>query len=88
MREPYIFQLIKDAPRDKSSIKMVLGELRYWYIHRQTRKLIPWVARQLPNSLKYWVVIHGMVTVEPRKNPDSVTGLQLLRLWEKEAYRV
>ena len=58
-----------------------LSEWRYWHITRRTQKFVPWVARHLPTKVKYYVVIHGMVTVEPCGNPTDVTGRQLLDLW-------
>lgn len=64
--------------------KTKLHELKYWYILRQTRKFIPWLARKLPQKLKYYVVIHGMCTVEPNLSPEYVTGMQLLDLWEEK----
>lgn len=67
-------------------MKRFIFELRYWYwywyVTRNVRKLIPWLARKLPRSLKYYVVIHGMCKVESNTDPSGVTGLQLLNLWE------
>lgn len=60
-----------------------LHELKYWHITRRTRNFIPWVARKLPKKVKYFVVIHGMVTVEPERDPGHVSGLQLLELWKE-----
>lgn len=59
-----------------------LSELKYWHIDRKTQKIVPWLARKLPTKLKYYVVIDGMVKVEPKNNPTDVTGVQLLSLWE------
>jgi hypothetical protein len=56
----------------------------YWHIQRRTQKFIPWLARKLPTKVKYYVVIHGMVVVEPLNNPSYVTGMQLLELWNPE----
>lgn len=54
----------------------------YWYVTRNTRKFVPWVARKLPRRVKYWVVIHGMCKAEPNGDPSGVTGLEMLDLWE------
>jgi hypothetical protein len=59
-----------------------LAEWRYWNIDRRTQRFLPWVARKLPKRIKYYVVIHGMVTVESDGNPSDVTGMQLLDLWK------
>jgi hypothetical protein len=59
-----------------------LRELKYWHVSRRTRKFFPWLATKLPAKLKYYVVIHGMVTVEPNNDPSNVSGVQLLKLWE------
>lgn len=64
-------------------LKDRLHEAKYWHLDRKTRKFIPWIARKLPDKLKYYVVIHGMVTVEKEGDPSHVTGTQLLNLWEK-----
>lgn len=66
-------------PKDK------INELKYWHIRRKTQKFIPWLATKLPKKLKYYVVIHGMVTVEPQLEPSSVTGLQMLDLWKEKS---
>lgn len=58
-----------------------IQEWRYWHISRKTRNFIPWLARKLPAKLKYYVVIHGMVTVEPNLDPSGVSGKQMLDLW-------
>jgi hypothetical protein len=64
-----------------------MSEWYYWHIQRKTQKFVPWVARKLPKKLKYYVVIHGMVTVDYQitdshyTNPSYVTGMQLLDLW-------
>jgi hypothetical protein len=63
-------------------LKTRLTEWRYWHVTRYTRKFVPWVARKLPSKLKYFVVVHGMVTVEPNLNPSDVTGVQMLNLWQ------
>jgi hypothetical protein len=60
------------------------SELWYWHISRSTSKFVPWVARKLPRKVKYYVVIHGMVSVEPNYNPSDVTGMQLLELWKEK----
>lgn len=57
-------------------------EAKYWYVTRKTRKIVPWIARHLPRRVKYYVVIDGMVTVEPDVEPNNVKGTQLLDLWE------
>lgn len=59
-----------------------LREWKYWHITRKTRAFVPWLARKLPAKLKYFVVIHGMVTVEPNKDPSAVMGMDLLNLWK------
>lgn len=64
-----------------------LHEWKYWHITRRTREFIPWVARKLPEKLKYYVVIHGMCKVEPNLNPSDVTGMQLLLLWDGKGER-
>lgn len=66
------------------NLNMIIHEWKYWNITRHTRKFIPWVARKLPSRVKYFVVINGMVKVEPNNNPSSVTGMQLLDLWEQK----
>ena len=68
-------------------LKDRIREWKYWHVDRQTSKFVPWLARKLPEKLKYYVVIHGMVTVEPNNNPSDVTAMQLLKLWEKEGER-
>lgn len=83
MREPYALSVFEAVRKNELSVKGMLGELRYWYVKRQTRKFIPWLARKLPTKLKYFVVIHGMVTVEPNFSPTNVTGMQMLELWKK-----
>ncbi len=62
-----------------------LREIKYWYVDRKTRKFIPWLARKLPEKLKYFVVIDGMVKVEPNYSPEKVTGMQMLELWKEKA---
>lgn len=64
------------------STKSKLHELYYLHILRRTNKFYPWLATKLPRRLKYFVVIHGMITVEPKYNPEHVKGMQLLDLWE------
>lgn len=59
-----------------------MREWYYWYVARRTQRIIPWIARKLPKKLKYYVVIHGAVSVEPQYNPADVTALQMLELWE------
>ena len=66
------------------SIRVQLAELRYWHIDRKTQKVIPWIARNLPERVKYHVVIHGMVTVADSEYPGDVTGMELLKLWSNE----
>ena len=68
-------------------LKDHIREWKYWHIDRKTQKFVPWVARNLPKKLKYFVVIDGMVTVEPQFEPSGVTGMQMLKLWEKEGER-
>lgn len=64
---------------------MDLHEWYYWHAaRRKTQKFIPWVARKLPSRVKYYVVIHGMVTVEPHDDPSDVSGMALLNLWAPE----
>lgn len=60
---------------------MAIREWYYWNIRRHTRRFVPWLARKLPTSLKYYVVIHGMVTLEPNRDPSGVRGMELLDLW-------
>lgn len=66
------------------NIKLKVKEFWYWHAGRKLRNFIPWAARKLPTKLKYYVVVHGMVTVEPNLNPDRVTGMQMLDLWSPE----
>jgi len=54
----------------------------HWHAQREMKKFIPWVARKLPNKVKYFVVIHGMVSVTPNGDPTLVIGMELLDLWE------
>lgn len=63
-------------------MKIRLQEWKYWHITRHTRKFVPWVARKLPDRVKYYVVIDGMVKVEPDHDPTGVTGMQMLELWD------
>lgn len=65
------------------TIKSRISEWKYWNVTRHTRKFVPWLARKLPTQLKYYVVIHGMVTVEPEYEPNKVTGMEMLDLWKK-----
>jgi hypothetical protein len=65
--------------------KVKLQELWYWHVTRKTREIVPWLARKLPAKLKYYVVIHGMCTVEPNTDPSGVTGLEMLDLWKPAA---
>lgn len=58
------------------------SEFKYFHIDRKLQKFIPWLARKLPRKLKYFVVIHGMVQVEPNNSPEYVRGYDLLKLWE------
>lgn len=64
-------------------MKIRLQEWLYWNVTRRTQKITPWVARKLPNKLKYAVVIDGMVKVEPNGSPTAVTGMQMLDLWKE-----
>ena len=66
------------------SISVQLSELRYWHIDRKTQKVIPWIARNLPERVKYYVVIHGMVTAAGDAYPGDVTGMELLKLWSDD----
>ena len=66
------------------SVSVQLRELRYWHIDRKTQKVIPWIARKLPERVKYYVVIHGMVTVADGGTPGDATGMELLELWSNE----
>lgn len=68
----------------KEEIVITTREWYYWHVARKTQKFVPWVARKLPSKVKYYVVIHGMVTVEPRDNPSDVSGMALLKLWQPE----
>jgi hypothetical protein len=61
---------------------MKMQEWKYWHIDRKTQKFVPWLARNLPTKVKYFVVIDGMTKVEPDESPSEVTGLQLLDLWK------
>lgn len=63
-------------------LKIKVSEFKYWHFTRKTQKIVPWIARKLPAKLKYYVVIHGMVTVEQNSSPEGVTGMQLLALWQ------
>jgi hypothetical protein len=60
----------------------MIREWLYWNVKRRTRKFVPWVARKLPDKLKYYVVIDGMCKVEPNREPSGVTGMQMLNLWD------
>ena len=64
------------------SLKVKLREWKYWNIDRKTQKFVPWLARKLPKNLQYYVVVHGMVKVEPNFEPTKVTGVQLLKYFE------
>ena len=66
------------------NIGVQLAELRYWHIDRKTQKVIPWIARNLPEPVKYHVVIHGMVQVADGGTPGDATGMELLELWSNE----
>ncbi len=79
-KRPYFLVVFLES---ELSLWSKLQEVRYWYVTRQTRKFIPWVARHLPSKLKYWVVIDGMVRVEPQNNPSDVMGIQILELWKE-----
>lgn len=72
---------------EKLSLQSKIHEWKYWNVSRKTQKFIPWVARNLPNKVKYFVVISGMCEVEPKLNPSDVTGMQMLNLWGKEGER-
>jgi hypothetical protein len=80
-------EVLEESLTPLQRLRISLTELRYWQVTRRTRKFVPWLARHLPRGLKYFVVVHGMVTVEPSKNPSDVTGMQLLELWEKKGKR-
>lgn len=71
---------MKERLRDR--LRRQWGEFWYWYVLRYAQRFLPWLARKLPKKLKYYVVIDGMVTVEPNRNPSHVSGMQLLDLWE------
>jgi len=72
--------------KNKLTLRSRLHEWKYWHIDRKTRKFVPWLARVLPAKLKYFVVIDGMVKVEPKNNPSNVSGMQILKLWEKPGW--
>ena len=67
----------------KMKLKYMIQEWKYWHITRKTRKIVPWIARNLPARIKYFVVIDGMVKVEPNLNPSDVTGMQILDHWSE-----
>lgn len=56
-------------------------EFKYWNVDRKVGKFIPWLARKLPKKVQYYVVIHGMVNVEPDGNPTDVSGMELLNFF-------
>lgn len=62
----------------KEKIHIGIYELVYWYFRRPLSKVVPFIARKLPKKLKYFVIIDGMVSVEPSNDPSSVTGLEML----------
>lgn len=66
--------------------KTAIHEWYYWHISKKTKKVIPWVARQLPKRIKYYVVINGMsyisTQVTPSAIPHEITGFDLLNLWK------
>lgn len=62
-------------------IPIQVREWKYWHVDRKTQKFVPWLARNLPARVKYFVVIDGMCKVEPREYPGDVTGMQMLELW-------
>jgi hypothetical protein len=80
-------EVLEESLTPLQRLRISLTELRYWQLTRRTSKFIPWVARRLPSKLKYFVVVDGMVTVEPSNNPSNVTGMQLLELWGKKGER-
>lgn len=57
-------------------------EFVYWNIKRRSQRFIPWVARKLPERVKFYVVIHGIAKIEPNFSPEKVTGMQMLDLWD------
>lgn len=67
--------------KEKLSLRFRIQEWKYWHISRRTQKIVPWLARKLPKKLKYFVVIDGMVKVEPNLSPTNVTGMQMLDLF-------
>lgn len=69
-------------PKKISKLKLAWIELKYWRITRHTQKFVPWVARKLPTKLKYFVVIDGMVKVQPNEDPSHVNAMDILDLWE------
>jgi hypothetical protein len=71
--------------KGKMSLKNRIHEWKYWHITRKTRKIVPWIARKLPTKLKYYVIIDGMVTVEPSNDPSNVSGMQMLELWQQSS---
>lgn len=80
-------EVLEETLSPLQRLRISLTELRYWQVTRRTRKFVPWLARRLPRGLKYFVVVHGMVTVEPSRDPSDVTGMQLLELWGKKGKR-
>jgi hypothetical protein len=79
MEKPYAWVVLTEK---ELSVRGKIGELKYWYVTRKTRKFIPWVARHLPSKVKYWVVIDSMVRAEPNENPSNVTGMEMLDLYK------
>lgn len=73
--------------RKRMTMKDRINEWMYWNVRRRTEKFVPWVARKLPAKLKYFVVVHGAVTVERNADPSGVTAVQMLKLWGKEGER-
>jgi len=59
-----------------------LREWRYWRVDRRARKIAPWIARKLPARIKYYVVIDGMLTVAEPQSYSTITGMELLNLWQ------
>jgi hypothetical protein len=80
-------EVVEETLTPLQRLRIQLTELKYWQVTRRTRKFVPWLAKHLPNGLKYFVVVHGMVTVEPSNDPSKVSGMQLLELWGKKGER-
>lgn len=67
---------------DMDRLQLELRWLYYYHVQRKLQSFTPWVARKLPKKLKYFVVVHGMVKVEPGNDPSNVKAMQILDLWK------